>query len=262
MLQRSQQHDYQTISVTTNRHLSNSGVLNLMAITHSTLLKKFGDIPAALIFDLDGTLLDTEPLYTTASQRVLDPYDQFFSPELKKKCIGRDSRQSAQMTIDHAKLPMTVDEYLAAREVHLRTLFKNPPDISYAEHFVTAAKQTKIPLGLATSSHQHLCELKLSKKRWASEFDQIICGDHPLLSRGKPEPDIFLLCASKLGVTPDKCIAFEDSPAGVQAATSAGMKVIAISSPYVDAKDLGDAEVIINGYDELNDLIEHWQKHA
>jgi pseudouridine-5'-monophosphatase len=231
-----------------------------MAIAQSTLIKKFGDIPAALIFDLDGTVLDTEPLYTTASQRVLDPYDQFFSPELKKRCIGRDSRQSAQMTIDHANLPMSVDEYLAEREVHLRTLFQNPPDISYAEHFVTSANRIKIPLGLATSSHQHLCELKLSQKKWASEFEQIICGDHPLLSRGKPEPDIFLLCALKLGVTPDQCIAFEDSPAGVQAATTAGMKVIAISSPYVDAQDLSEAEVIINSYEELNYLIEHWQK--
>lgn len=233
-----------------------------MANAQSTLFDKFGDIPAALIFDLDGTLLDTEPLYTRASQQVLDPYDQFFSPELKKRCIGRDSRQSAQMTIDHANLPLTVDEYLAAREVHLRTLFQNPPEIAYAEHFLNAANQLEIPLGLATSSHQHLCELKLNQKSWASEFEQIICGDHALLARGKPEPDIFLLCASKMSVTPDRCIAFEDSPAGVQAASSAGMKVIAISSPYVDAQDLSDAEVIISGYDELNCLIERWQKLA
>ena len=231
-----------------------------MVNASSTLFDKFWDTPAALIFDLDGTLLDTEPLYTLASQQVLDPYEQFYSPELKKRCIGRDSRHSAQMTIDHASLPLTVDEYLAAREVHLRTLFQNPPEISHAEHFLTAAKQIKIPLGLATSSHQHLCDLKLSEKSWASAFEQIICGDNPLLSRGKPEPDIFLLCASKMGVTPARCIAFEDSPAGVQAASSAGMKVIAISSPYVDAKDLSDAEVIIGSYDELNGLIEHWQK--
>ncbi len=78
-----------------------------------SMIDTLRDRPSALIFDLDGTLLDTEPLYTIASQRVLDPYDQVFSPELKKRCIGRDSRQSAQITIDHASLPLSVDEYLA-----------------------------------------------------------------------------------------------------------------------------------------------------
>jgi len=219
-----------------------------------------GNRPSALIFDLDGTLLDTEPLYTTASQRVLDPYDQFFSPELKKMCIGRDSRQSAQITIDHASLPLSVDEYLAEREVHLLSLFENPPEIAFAERFITTAYRAGIPLGLATSSHQHLCSLKLSRKEWASHFEKIICGDNPSLQKGKPEPDIFLLCASEINAAPDQCIAFEDSPAGIQAATSAGMKVIAINSPYVDAEDLQAAELIINGYDELDSLLKAWQK--
>jgi len=217
------------------------------------------NVPAALIFDLDGTLLDTEPLYTTASQRVLDPYGKFYSLALKKRCIGRDSRQSAQLTIDDTNLPLTVDEYLAKRETHLLTLFEDPPEIPFAEQFLTSLYQTGLPIGLATSSHQHLCELKLSKKSWTSHFGEIVCGDHPLLAHGKPEPDIFLLCASALGVDPAQCIAFEDSPAGVQAASKAGMKVIAINSPYVDTEDLRDAEMIINGYDELDHLIELWK---
>ena len=215
--------------------------------------------PSALIFDLDGTLLDTEPLYTIASQKVLDPYNQYFSPELKKRCIGRDSRQSAQITIDHASLPLSVDEYLAEREVHLKSLFENPPEIAFAENFLTTAFRSDIPLGLATSSHLHLCTLKLGQKSWRSHFQQIVCGDAPSLKHGKPAPDIFLLCASKIGVNPEHCIAFEDSPAGIQAATAAGMKVIAINSPYVDQADLKNADMIINGYDELETLFQHWQ---
>ncbi len=67
-----------------------------------------------------------------------------------------------------------------------------------------------------------------------------------------------MLGAPEINVDPRRCIAFEDSPAGIQAATSAGMKVIAINSPYVDAADLADAELIINGYDELAALLETW----
>ena len=226
-----------------------------------SLIGTLRDRPSALIFDLDGTLLDTEPLYTIASQRVLDPYDQVFSPELKRQCFGRDSRQSAQITIDHANLPLSVDEYLAEREVYLLSLFENPPEIPFAEHFLTAAYEADIPLGLATSSHQHVCSLKLSQKAWASHFAKIICGDHPLLRKGKPEPDIFLLCASEINADPRQCIAFEDSPAGIQAATSAGMKVVGINSPYVDADDLSAAELIIDGYDELTALLKTWQSN-
>jgi len=231
-----------------------------MTLNVTNLPEALRKVPAALVFDLDGTLLDTEPLYTTASQLVLDPYGKFFSPELKKRCIGRDSRQSAQLTIDHADLPLSVDEYLAEREIHLLTLFEDPTEIPFTERFLTTAYQMGLPIGLATSSHQHLCGLKLSRKSWAGYFNRIVCGDHPSLARGKPEPDIFLLCASELAVDPRQCVAFEDSPAGVQAATGAGMRVIAIASPYVSAEDLGDAEMIINGYDEMDRLVQHWQK--
>ena len=66
---------------------------NEAPLATDSMIDTLRDRPSALIFDLDGTLLDTEPLYTIASQRVLDPYDQVFSPELKKRCIGRDSRR-------------------------------------------------------------------------------------------------------------------------------------------------------------------------
>ncbi|MDZ7684238.1 MAG: HAD hydrolase-like protein [Gammaproteobacteria bacterium] len=79
--------------------------------------------PAALIFDLDGTLLDTEPLYSMASQRVLDAYGHVYTPELKRRVMGGDSHTSAQVVIDEFGLPLTSHEYLElTRSTSARTI--------------------------------------------------------------------------------------------------------------------------------------------
>jgi pseudouridine-5'-monophosphatase len=214
--------------------------------------------PEGIIFDLDGTLLDTEPLYTEATQKVLDPFGHTYSMELKKRCMGGDSRLSAQMTIDEYDLPMSVDEYLTTRNVYLLELFPTSPEIKGAGEFVSALAETQIPFGLATSSHKPLCDIKLSSKDWGSSFHSIVCGDNEAVKKGKPEPDIFLVCADLLDIPPGNCVVFEDSPTGIKAARSAGMRVIGINSQYVDLADLTDAEIIIDSYHELLPLISSW----
>jgi len=219
-----------------------------------TLLTK----PAAVIFDLDGTLLDTEPLYTEASQKTIAPFGKTFDLSLKKKIMGGDSRVSAQILIDHFDLPLSVDDYIRQREAHLIELFANAQEIQGAGDFVEALYQCKVPQGIATSSHQHLCDMKLGKRPWRNRFARIICGDHPELKRPKPEPDIFLLCAHAMQMDPANCVVFEDSPKGIAAANAAGMTVIAINSPWVDDEDLSEAAMIVDNYVQLLALVSNW----
>ncbi|HJP50407.1 MAG: HAD-IA family hydrolase [Pseudomonadales bacterium] len=214
--------------------------------------------PAAFIFDMDGTLLDTEPSYTIATQQVLDPYNVEFTMELKRRAIGGDSHSSAQLVIDHYNLPLSADEFLAKREVFLRELFTDPAEIPGAGEFIQALAVSDVPIGLATSSHHYLYKLKLSRKSWGNCFDQVVCGDNPHLKHGKPSPDIFLLCARMLHVDPERCIVFEDSPNGVRAAISAGMQVIAISSPYVADGALDNASLVVDSYSDLQQLLTRW----
>lgn len=207
--------------------------------------------PQGLIFDLDGTLLDTEPLYTHAAQAVLDPYGHVFSLELKRRIMGGDSLLGAQITVDEFNLPMSPREFLDARNVHLERLFPDAEEIDGAGDFMQAASDEGIPLGLATSSHGKWSKIKIGNRRWNRLFRTTICGDHPDLRNSKPAPDIFLLCAELMQVDPATTIAFEDSRNGVSAAKAAGMTVIAIDSPYVAPGDLDEADLVVENFRKL-----------
>ena len=207
--------------------------------------------PAAIIFDLDGTLLDTEPLYTAAAQRVLDPHGHTYTMELKRKVMGGDSMRSAQLTVDEFDLPMTAKEFLAARESYLEVLFPEAEEMPGAGDYLRHLHSTNMPVGIATSSHSHLCDLKISQRDWRSLLSMIVCGDDAELHKSKPEPDIFLLCARRMGINAEDIVAFEDSRNGILSAKAAGMTVVAIESPYTTPEDLQDADLVIENYRSL-----------
>ena len=216
------------------------------------------DRPSALIFDLDGTLIDTEPLYSIASQRVLDSFGLVYTEELKKRSMGGDSRKSAQLVIDEYKLPLNSDEYLKRRQIHLDKLFNNIPEISGAADFLMTVAQRHVSIGLATSSSEQACTSKLADKTWRNLFGARICGDNQKLKRPKPAPDIFLLCAESLNVAREDCIVFEDSPNGVKAAALAGMRVCALRSVFVKDHDLNLANLLFSSFHELLPFAQDW----
>lgn len=207
--------------------------------------------PKAVLFDLDGTLLDTEPLYTIAISELARSFGKEYSWELKSRTMGTHPRSSAQVVIDALELPVTVDEWLSRRQVLLNGLFADAPAMEGAEEFVARLRETGLPLAVATSSERHLCELKWSKHPWLRQFDPVICGDDPRLERLKPHPDIYLLAASAVGVPAEDCLVFEDAPAGVQAGKAAGMQVVCIKDARLDPALVAQADLVVSSYDEL-----------
>lgn len=207
--------------------------------------------PTHVIFDLDGTLLDTEPFYTVAAQAVVGRYGKVFDWTLKRRIIGGQASVGARVVIDALGLPLTPEEYLQERGVVMRELCKSTPEKPGARALVEALHARGVPLAIGTSSDHELCALKLGPHAFARCFHTIVCGSDPAVKHAKPAPDIFLVAAERLGATPSRCLVFEDTPMGVRAAVAAGMQVIAVPDPEMRSERYDGALAIIDSLEQV-----------
>lgn len=207
--------------------------------------------PTHAIFDLDGTLLDTEPLYTLAAQRVVSKHGKVFDFELKREIMGGGPLAGAVTVVERLNLPITPETYLSEREEILVELCRGAPALRGAQALVEALHERGIPLAIGTSSDQRLCELKLAPQPFRHRFRVVVCSDDPEVRAAKPAPDIFLVAAARLGAEPRRCIVFEDSPKGVQAARAAGMQAIAIPDPRWDPEEFAGALRVVASLEEV-----------
>jgi pseudouridine 5'-phosphatase len=185
----------------------------------------------AVLFDLDGVLLDTERLYTEATQAIVGRFGKTFTWAIKRDAMGRDALVSARIVLDRLDVPLTPEEFVAERDVILEQLVQRCEAIEGAEAFVRSLVDHRVPVAVATSSNRALYNIKIRPHAWFDLFSAVVCGDDPRVGAKKPAPDIFLVAARDLNVDPGQCLVFEDSPAGVEAALAAGMRVVALPEP-------------------------------
>jgi pseudouridine-5'-monophosphatase len=200
-----------------------------------------------LVSDLDGTLLDTEPLYQIAWDRILGKYGKKYELRLKQSVMGKPEAVGAQMIIDANSLDgYTPQSLLAERNLHMDKLFVETKPMPGAVELVHHLKHAcGLPTAIATSSYRSSLQKKMTNNQdLASLFDVVICGDDPRVKKGKPAPDIFLACAEDIGVAPECCLALEDTPTGTVAALQAGMLVIAIPEAGMDHKLFAGAIIL------------------
>ncbi len=197
-------------------------------------------------------LLDTEPLYTEATQAVVGQYGHTFGWSIKGDMMGRSAIEGARHLMSKLDLPISAEEYLAQRKPLLEALFETAPEMPGARNLVENLAERGKPLALATSSSKGQFELKTSHHSWFSAFDVVVCGDDARVGALKPAPDIFLVAAAELRAEPSACLVFEDSLAGVAAAKAAGMQVVATPDPHMDATRYTEADLVIPSLVELD----------
>jgi len=189
----------------------------------------------AVIFDMDGTLVDSEP-FTATSVEALLAAEGIEDPELDPTCFfGRTWQAISDELI--ARHPQLADrcspEVLDAR--FLQCWQQTPPPPIPGALSALAAARACGPTALATSSHRSAVDALLAQLDLEQLLDVIVSAED--FARSKPDPECFLLAAHRLGVDAQACLVFEDSLAGLRAARAAGMQAVAIThrTPDIDA---------------------------
>ncbi|PWQ98001.1 HAD-IA family hydrolase [Leucothrix arctica] len=207
----------------------------------------------AVLFDMDGLLLETESIYTEVTQMIVGRYGKVFDWSVKSHMIGRDSYDAATYLVKALDLPFTPEHYLEERNDLLNERFAFAQPKPGARELIAVLSELKIPIAVATSSKDHQFKIKTSKhKEWFELFDAIVTSDHANVTRAKPAPDIFLTAAKALGCAPENCLVFEDAPSGIEAARAAGMSVIAVPDPAMSLEHFTNADEVISSLEKFD----------
>ncbi len=191
----------------------------------------------AVIFDMDGVLLDSEPLHYEAVRLILEeqgvdfPLDDYF------RYLGTTLTSTWDDLCERYPITMPFDQFEARYNTDvLAEYLAGAPLIRGARELVEQLRDAGVPIAVASSSHRVWVDAALTGAGLREYFEQTTAGDE--VSMGKPSPEIYLKAAEKLSFEPADCIAVEDAPAGVESARAAGMKVVLVRSELTADLDL------------------------
>jgi HAD superfamily hydrolase (TIGR01509 family) len=206
---------------------------------------------AAVIFDLDGVLLDSEQLWNQAKESLVTEAGGHWRDDAPRAMMGMSSPEwSAYM---HDQLGMPGDPETINREVvaRMEELYRAQLPLLPGAVETVRALHDAWRLGLASSSNREIIDLVLELAGLTDAFAATVSSEE--VAQGKPAPDVYLEAAYRLGVEPTQCVAVEDSSNGLRAAAAAEMAVIAVPNPHYPPDDgaLGLAAVVLQTLREL-----------
>jgi len=183
----------------------------------------------AVIFDMDGVIVDSEPVWNRSRVELAGAHGRSWSEELQRACMGRSTEEWAEIMRERVPLQMTAAEVMAemrermlsAYRAHLPVL----PGAVEAVHRMAGA----FAVAMASGSMTALIEHVLRATGLDHAISVVVLGD--TIPRGKPAPDIYLEAARRLGVPPGDCVGVEDSSNGLRSLRAAGMRAVAVPSP-------------------------------
>ena len=216
----------------------------------------------ALIFDMDGVLVDSHPYIWHSFQEVLREQEIILSDKEIKQYIGLSLRD--QMEIwkkEYGLRGYTVEEFSQkSGKIQFDLIEKNHKHDQYIYSFINQAKKQGMRLAVATNSSRWRADKMLEVLNIKKYFDVLVTSDD--VTNHKPHPDMFLLAAERLGVHPKQCIVFEDALSGIQGAKNANMKAVALITRFHTRKELEEAHLVINDFSEIDmqQLVELYKK--
>ena len=205
----------------------------------------------AVVFDLDGLLLDTEQLWDEARQEIAEERGGSWQPDAQRAMMGMSSPEWSRYMHDVIGVPDSPEQI--SDEVVERMVELYRRRLPLIDGAVEAVRRigARWPLAIASSSNRPLIDLFLELTGTQALFRATVSSEE--VAGGKPAPDVYIEAASRLGVAPDRCAAIEDSENGLRSAAAAGMRVVAIPNgvfpPSPEALALAD--VVVESLAEL-----------
>jgi HAD superfamily hydrolase (TIGR01509 family) len=209
-------------------------------------------VPDAVIFDLDGLLLESEQVWNAAKRQLVEERGGRWTDAADRAMLGMSAPEWSSYMADELAVPLDPDEISAAVVELLTDRYLRELPLQGGADEAVRRVADRWPLGLASSSNREIIDLVLERTRWAELFRVTVASEE--VRRGKPAPDVYLATARGLGVAPDRCVAVEDSAAGIRSAHSAGATVVAIPNRAYppDGEALGLAAVVLDSLAELD----------
>ena len=199
----------------------------------------------AVIFDMDGVIVDSEPLHIKAERRTLAPFGLDISDEEFHAYMGQTPRILLNGMIKKYNLNTSIDDLYAVHIQNLLSLYRDEVEpIPGALDLISQLKEYGVSLALASSSDMNLIKVVMEKFGLTETFKEVTSGQE--LERVKPFPDIFLKTSERLHIPPKECVVIEDSTSGIRAAKAAGMTCIGFRSPNSKNQNYSDADVIVD----------------
>jgi HAD superfamily hydrolase (TIGR01509 family) len=182
----------------------------------------------AALIDMDGFLINSEELYLEANQLYFKKFNFTFTEDLQRQGTGEKFDEWITTIISLGK---PGEEILKERNTIFFELARTKLKLLDGAEELLILLHHNFKTALVTSSRKYAIDLVFQKTGIEKYFDLLITGE--METHGKPDPQCYLTAAERLGITPTECVVFEDAPSGVLAGKNAGMKVVAVPSPYV-----------------------------
>lgn len=208
----------------------------------------------AVIFDMDGLMIDSERVTYEEYCKKLEQIGYDFNEEIYRRCLGKNKKSVYQVFKDHYGENFPIDDVWSDVHISLDNRLKlNTPLKKGIIELLTFLKENGYKTIVATSSARARAEIILTTANILQYFDDMICGDE--VTCGKPHPEIFLTACEKLGITPQEALVLEDSEAGITAAHAGNIDVICV--PDMKYPDEEFANKTVKIVESLLEVIDH-----
>ncbi|MEA2448704.1 MAG: hypothetical protein QOG63_636 [Thermoleophilaceae bacterium] len=206
---------------------------------------------AAVVFDNDNVLIDSEELWAEAREEITREHGGHWRGSAQREMMGMSSQEWSRWLHDELGVRLEPEEISRAVVERLDAVYRERLALMPGAAEAVERAAARWPLALASSSNLPLIELALELSGLRRFFEAVVSSEE--VARGKPAPDVYLEAARRLGVPAERCAAVEDSTNGLLSAHAAGMRVIAVPDPRYPPSDeaLAVADVTLGSLDEL-----------